>query len=189
MLDKQRDLAVSQLAKVLTSDRYLQLLDKLHAAADSPPFRGSEGLKPSTRRISQRRAAKVLPRLVRRPWRKLRREARRIGRNPTDLQLHRLRIRAKQLRYAAETAEPAVGTSARRTAKAAADLQTLLGLHHDAVVAEQRFRQLADHGSPLMAFAAGQLASEQRRVERQVRRHWLAAEKKVTSKRHHRWLL
>jgi CHAD domain-containing protein len=48
----------------------------------------------------------------------LQRRVRKGGRRPTDRELHRIRIGAKQLRNASEMADPVVGARARRTAEA-----------------------------------------------------------------------
>ncbi len=50
-------------------------------------------------------------------WHALRRQVRKSGHDPSDERLHRIRIKAKQLRYAAEAATPVMGKAARRTAK------------------------------------------------------------------------
>jgi CHAD domain-containing protein len=80
------------------------------------------------------------------------RKLRKLGRRPEDHELHQARIRAKQLRYAAEAAAPVIGKPARRSAAAAEALQTVLGEHHDAVGAEAWFQDQAASGSPRQAF-------------------------------------
>jgi CHAD domain-containing protein len=125
---------------------------------------------------------------VHRPWKKLRRHVRRVGPDPTDEQLHQVRIRAKHLRYAAEAAEPVIGKPARNSAKAAEKVQILLGSHQDSVVAEQWLREASRRGSPAAAFAAGQLTSEHRRYRQEVRRLWPGAWPELESKRARRWL-
>ena len=54
----------------------------------------------------------------------------------SDEELHRVRSLAKRCRYAAEAAAPAIGRRGQDFAKAVARLQTVLGDHQDAVVAE-----------------------------------------------------
>ena len=153
VLRTQRRSAALDLAELLDSDRYILLLDKLHAAAQRPPAIWKAG------RSGQMRASKALPRLVRRPWKKLRRKVQRAGSHPTDYELHRIRIRSKQLRYACEAASTVIGRPARKMAKAAERLQTELGNHHDAVEAEKWLRQVAAGGSEALVFSAGQLTS------------------------------
>jgi CHAD domain-containing protein len=125
--------------------------------------------------------------MVQVPWKGLQKEVRRAGQDPTDGQLHKIRIRAKQLRYAAEAAAPIVGKQATRTARGAARLQTQLGEHHDAVIAEEWLRRRAKGASSVIAFSAGQLASEQRRRPEHVRAHWSSHWRKV-NRRARTWL-
>src|SRR6185437_7242559 len=154
----QREAAAQNLTEVLGSRRYLDLLDKIHAGARRLPLRaGAE-------REVKRPARKVMPPLVRGRWRAVRRRVRRSGSHPAPAQLHRIRIKAKQLRYAAEAATPVVGKPARRMASAAERVQTVLGQHHDAVAAEDWLRsewrdQAAGTGPriavPTLSFEAG----------------------------------
>jgi CHAD domain-containing protein len=130
----------------------------------------------------------VLPTLVRRPWRKLRRTVRHAGAHPTDQQLHRIRIQAKQLRYAAEAAAPVVGKPARKMAAAAESLQTVLGDHHDAVTAEDWLRREAAGGSHALAFSAGQLVVVQRQRQARLRRQWRKVWASLDRKKVRRWL-
>ncbi len=130
----------------------------------------------------------MLPKLVRRPWRKLRRSVRLAGAHPTDNQLHQIRIRAKRLRYTAEAAAPVVGKPARRMAAAVEALQTVLGDHHDAVTAEDWFRREAATGSPAVAFSAGQLVAIQRHRQDRLRRQWRGVWSSLDRKKLRRWL-
>lgn len=69
--------------------------------------------------------------------------------DPRDAEaLHDLRIAAKRLRYVLEAAEPALGPAAAAGAKAARELQTLLGDIHDCDVLLPR---VADHRRALRA--------------------------------------
>ncbi|MGH3127806.1 MAG: CHAD domain-containing protein, partial [Gaiellaceae bacterium] len=125
-LEHERDAAHSTLLDALASRRYLKLLDGLVAAANGPSLRES----------ASEPASDVVPELVRRPWHKLEKRARKLGDSPSDEELHAVRIRTKRVRYAAEAAEPIVGKPARTFAKAAEGLQDVLGELNDAVVAE-----------------------------------------------------
>ncbi len=138
----------------MDDSRYLTVLERLDAATRSIPL-VTAAPKPNKERGVETPARKVLPGLILRRWRALRRTVRSGGRHPTDGQLHRVRIRAKQLRYAAETAAPVVGEPARRLAAAAEDLQTVLGEHHDSVAAELWLRRQALSGTRRAAFSGG----------------------------------
>ena len=189
-LVRRREATHASLLEALDTDRYLTLLDRLHASAGAPPFLGTDrsgsekgsGLHPNDP------ARRVLPKLVRRPWRKLCRTVRAAGAHPTDPQLHRIRIRAKQLRYAAEAAAPVVGKQARRMADAAEALQTVLGDHHDAVTAEEWFRREAATGSQTVAFSAGQLVAIQRQRQARLGHRWRRVWASLDRKKIRRWL-
>ncbi|HEY6471762.1 MAG TPA: CYTH and CHAD domain-containing protein, partial [Acidimicrobiales bacterium] len=123
VLSAQRRSGVLALREALESQRYLRLLDRLDAATVTPPLlisaprHGHSAVRPG------HRAQKDLPSVVDVPWRSLRKRVRKVGRTPSDAQLHRIRIGAKQLRYASELASPVVGKRARRTARRAEALQ------------------------------------------------------------------
>ncbi len=144
--------AYERLRTVLRSPRCAALLEATARVAAAPPFTG---------RAASRPAAKVLPRLVQGPLRDLRRENRRHGDVPDDEALHRMRIRVKRVRYAAELAAPVAGKKARRAARGMANLQRLLGEHHDACTAVDRLRQLGTRTELSGAWAAGALGGLQ----------------------------
>ena len=106
---------------------------------------------------------------------------------PSDEELHRVRIRGKRARYAAELAEPLAGKRARRFVQEAKRFQDVVGEHQDAVVAEERIRALAGRRKAGLAFAGraarrapGHAAREARaalpaawaRLEKRGRRAW-----------------
>jgi CHAD domain-containing protein len=101
-----------------------------------------------------------------------------------------MRIAAKRLRYASETAIPVIGKAARRTAKAAERAQTFLGEFHDAVAAEQWLRAQVDDATltPEAGFTAGILSCEQQRRQQQFRRRWRAVWKKLRRPKNRSWL-
>jgi CHAD domain-containing protein len=189
-LQDQRREASGDLTRAMVGERYLNLLDRLAAAAASPPLAGgvSAGARRSSRRMADTRAAKALPQLVDRRWRGLRRKIRRSGAHPSDRQLHLIRIAAKQLRYAAETSAPVVGRQATRMAEAAEHLQSVLGDHHDAVNAEQWLRREALFGSAEASFAAGRLVADQERIQRRLRHQWRALWRQIRGKKLRSWL-
>jgi CHAD domain-containing protein len=164
ILDRQRQGAILELGESLQSDRYLELLERLAAASSLPPLRD-----PGPGAAS---AADVFPSLVRHQYKALRHRVDQGGRHPEDAQLHRIRIGAKQLRYAAEAATPFVGKAARRTGKQAKQLQTILGEHHDAVAAEAWLRQVEGEATYLGGFAAGRLVAAARAEKVKRAKRW-----------------
>ncbi|MEO5838120.1 MAG: CHAD domain-containing protein [Acidimicrobiales bacterium] len=71
---------------------------------------------------------------TRRQWRRLRRSVRVAETEPSAENLHRVRVRAKTLRYLLDALGPVLHRSARRHAKALVALQDHLGELQDAVV-------------------------------------------------------
>ena len=169
----ERRRAASDLTGALTTQRYLDLLDRLHAAARTPPFidARADGRKGKIARPDDQ-ARHGVSAAVKKPWRSLRRAVRDAGAQPSAHELHQIRIKAKRLRYASEAAVPLVGKPARRTARAAEALQTLLGEHHDAVSAELWLSRNDVRANDRTAFVAGKLVGQQRWRQMEVNREW-----------------
>lgn len=187
-LQGEREHAGADLAAGLGTARYLNLLDRLHSAARRPPFVTTPAVRGGAAFDARMRAARALPALVRAPERKLQRAVGRMASWPSDEELHSVRIKAKQLRYAAEAAVPAVGRSAQRTAKAAAALQKILGAHHDAVGAEVWLTLAATEMSGAAGFAAGRSAAVLHGRQLELRREWRSAWRALERGKRRRWL-
>jgi CHAD domain-containing protein len=164
---------------VLDDPRYPELVARLAAAADKPR------LLPDA---EDRLARDVLPRLARRQWRRLRSEARGLDADASDDLLHRVRIRAKRCRYAAEAAAPVIGKPARRFARAAESLQDVLGAQHDAVVAEGWLNRAQRNASARQAFVIGMLAGLERVDADAGRAGWRDAWKGLDRKKLRAWM-
>ena len=148
LLDRERRAALKALTADLVGPRAMSLLDRLVAAAAAPPLVDGAGGP----------AAELLPPLVAKSWRRLRRQVRHLGDTPADEALHETRILAKRVRYAAEAVAPAAPQAAARFARHAAAIQEELGDQHDAVVAAQWLEERAGALRGRSAFAAGRLA-------------------------------
>jgi CHAD domain-containing protein len=183
-LTTQRQKALGELSTVLSGQRYLDLLDRLETAVRRLPTAADASEESDV----ENRAADVLPALVGRQWKVLRRRVRKAGDDPSDDQLHRIRIGAKQLRYAAEMAVPVMGEKARRTANAAENLQTILGEHHDSVAAVLWLHDAAMQATPAAAYRAGRLSVTQQRRQRKLRRQWPSAWGEIDRKKVRGWL-
>jgi CHAD domain-containing protein len=134
-------------------------------------------------------AADALIPLVRKPYRRLRRTVRDAGDEPTDVALHQVRIRAKRLRYACEAVAGVAGADAQRTAKNAADLQGVLGDHHDAVVAESWLRDAARAARGREeALVVGELIGFERRDQKALAAQWPGAWRKLKKRSRRRWM-
>jgi CHAD domain-containing protein len=152
--------AHARAVEALDDERYFRLLGTLDRLVAAPPLTGAD-----------RAAAKVLPGLLRRDWKRLRNRARTaLDAEPAerDPALHETRKAAKRVRYAAESAAGTLGGKADKLAKRAKHLQNVLGANQDAAVFRPELRQLAvqaqlDGGN---AFSYGRLhALEQWRAE------------------------
>ena len=174
----QRDSARRRLLRAMATERYAVLLDDLVAAAAAP------ALLPG----ADRPAAQVMPPLVAKPWKKLRKQVRKAGDDPPDDQLHQIRIRAKRARYAAEAVEPVIGKPAEDYADAVADLQSVLGDHQDAVVGEAWLREAAGSARRDVALAAGLLIAAERASAADTRERWRAVWKAASRKKLRAWL-
>jgi CHAD domain-containing protein len=171
-LRAERTQALAELLAALRGERYVGLLDRLVAAAASPRLT-AEAAGP---------ASELVPPLVRRPWRSLERTVKALPRQPDDAALHDVRIRAKRCRYAAEAAEPVLGKRGAAFARAAADLQQVLGDLNDGVVAEGWLRTWASgRRASTSVFAAGELAALERASAAEARAAWLSAWKTLVA--------
>jgi CHAD domain-containing protein len=177
-LSEQRDRARRRLLGAMAQEKYVELLDDLVAAAAAP------ALLPG----GDRPATEVMPPLVARPWKKLRKEVRKAGDDPPDEELHQIRIRAKRARYAAEAVEPAFGKPAEDFADAVADIQGVLGDHQDAVVGEAWLREAAASARRDVALVAGLLIAAERASAAGSREHWRSVWKAANRRRLRAWL-
>jgi hypothetical protein len=76
-----------------------------------------------------------------------------------------------------------LGKAAKRTARYAEQLQSVLGRHQDAVVADRWLRQQAHRDPAGVAFSAGQLSCAQDRRRGEARGQWRAAWKRIKRRR------
>ncbi|TMB91145.1 MAG: CHAD domain-containing protein [Chloroflexi bacterium] len=168
-----------RLLAAMRTRRYRDLLDRLVEAARAPALLGTASTP----------AVRSIPRLARRPWRRLRSAAAAADERSPDEQLHDLRIRAKRSRYAAEAAAAVAGKQATIFARAVAALQDTLGELHDAVVAEAWLRRQAaglDGGG--QRFAAGELVALQRNAALEARGEWPAVWDRARAKDMRSWM-
>ena len=119
----------------------------------------------------------VVPQIMRGLQKTARRRAHRARQHPTERTLHRLRIAAKHLRYAAESLSDTYGKDARRFSKLAARLQTVLGDGRDAAAALRTIAGRSD-GKPPESFVEAHLAKLARRATASWTKHWKRLKKR-----------
>ena len=165
-LERERREHLDTLRQALESRRYLALLDNLVSAVCEPPL-------DRVRQDPTKRDRRVVERLARAPWKRLRRAVAKLSDRPSDPELHEVRKRAKQARYAYEATAPILGTAASRLAKELKKLQDVLGAHQDAVVAADWLYHATVHiGDPKASYAAGRLAQVFANEHHKLRRKW-----------------
>jgi CHAD domain-containing protein len=129
--------AYTELRRALATPRYTILVLRLGRLVDGPACR---------RRGATELARPARP-AARRLLRHLARRVERLGARLAELsptELHRLRIRAKRLRYAAELLAPLFGKEAERAARRLAELQDVLGHLNDQVTGERLVERLRE---------------------------------------------
>jgi CHAD domain-containing protein len=165
-IEDQRAQDREALLEAMNSPRYPALLDRLVDGARAPHLRKGADDEPA-------RVDRAAPELLRKPWRRLRREIQRLSARPRDPELHAVRKRAKQARYALESVAPVVGKPATRAAKRLATLQDTLGDHQDAVVAAAWIERTALASDEVdTAFVAGELAQAFAAEQQRQRERW-----------------
>ncbi|HEX3630188.1 MAG TPA: CYTH and CHAD domain-containing protein [Candidatus Dormibacteraeota bacterium] len=175
-LEAESQEARGRLVLDMRSERYLEIIERLIEASRSPRVTDA----------GQQPASSLMSSLVRRDWKRLRKGVSKLPEVPSDAELHRIRIMAKRLRYAAEAAEPIAGKDATRQAEAATQLQDVLGDHQDSVTAQRWLRQ-ATQGP--QAFAAGELTAMERAAALEDRVEWHRAWKKLSRRRLRKWMI
>jgi CHAD domain-containing protein len=160
-LEKEHAGARARLMAALDSERYLALLNRLEAAAE-PPLEPEQDVG--------------LGQIWRSEHRRLRTAVKSLPEDPDDESLHAVRIRVKRARYAGELA------GLEGYVNAAKRLQDVLGEHQDAVVAEERLRELAAAVPARVALAAGRLVERQRERRRNARDSWREAWEKLAKR-------
>ena len=117
----------------MVSPRYRAFLEQLVDAARAPRLN----------HVADAPAEQVLPALVDKAWKKLKKEVALLRLDGPSDEWHEARIRAKKARYAAEAVAPVMGEDVKRFAKALSGVTEVLGEHQDAWVAQHTLKALA----------------------------------------------
>jgi CHAD domain-containing protein len=165
--------------EVLDEERYLSLLERLVDAAWSPRLT----------ELARERAESVLPALVRRSWRKLGVGVARVRETDAPGDYHRVRIKAKRVRYAVEAVGPAFGKPAARFAAQVERIQEVLGEHQDAVTAQETLRRLVQTSPGRgVGFTCGLLHALEERRAAAARAEFAEVWPEVARRRYRAWL-
>jgi CHAD domain-containing protein len=167
--------AHTRVAEARGGDRHARLVEQMNLLWDSPQFTDK----------AEKPAVELMPTLLHRSWRDVRGAGRTAKKEPTDQNLHKLRIRSKGLRYGCETVALVAGDPARRTTRATKTLQGKLGDLHDTCVSVEWLEALAeDH--PELARSTEGLLVVQRATATVTRRGWKKDLKEI-ERRWHKW--
>jgi CHAD domain-containing protein len=132
-------------------------------------------------------SAPLVAQRMRRRFRRLRKAVRRLDARSSMDDYHRVRRRAKQLRYALESGAGMCGKAAQDMLRALRRMQDKLGAQHDAYVANKRLGALAaDPASglpPVTLFLMGRLAEHHKRITADARRTVAKSWRRVRGKR------
>jgi CHAD domain-containing protein len=170
-LRRERAEARTNLAEVFADDGYGSLLASIAAFLDGAPSAGA------TRRWRSFKVSDGVDKYLKRSLKRVRKLGRKVGAEAHASDLHRLRIRAKRLRYEIEFFAEAY-PSLKRAAREAKALQELLGEHQDACAAIERLRAYAralrKHGGTPMPPALTRLVASEKNKSRDVRQRFAA---------------
>lgn len=128
-IDAARSVRLSQLREDLSSDRFESLVGTLRSAGDHRRYDTALAGAPFEL---------VAPDILRRQYLKVKE----LGSVTEPAQIHRLRKRAKRLRYVSDCFTDSYGKAADRFSGALRALQDLLGQYQDDVVAEQLLAEI-----------------------------------------------
>lgn len=133
LLQQDRRAARRRMLEALDSARYERLKIALVSLA---------ALEHRLPRLADKPAAKAMPQLIRRRYRRARRLADALNEASPPPDFHAARIQCKRLRYALDCAAPLYGRPARAVIKRLAVIQDVLGHYQDAQVGIARMRDL-----------------------------------------------
>jgi CHAD domain-containing protein len=172
-LKAEREKAYQMALEEMKSARYVGFISKLQDAAERPAV---EDLDYTLRDAAARQ------------FRKLRNTVRSLKPSPSDAELHRVRIKTKRARYAAELAQGRDGKAIVRFIKRAGRLQELLGRHQDAVLAERYVEGFLKYqGRRQAAFTAGLLAARASQRREEVREDFWPSWKRLKKRGKRAW--
>jgi CHAD domain-containing protein len=181
----QRKEAQARVTVLLSSDRYVDLHERLVAAAAKPP----------TTEAASAPAGDALPPLVRKAYKRLARRAQAVLDNEEKLpggapdeEWHQARIAAKRARYAGEAVTPVLGSDAKAFAEQMERVTEVLGEHQDAADAGAAIQAMAANADASASFTLGVLFAAERERVTSTRREFARLWPKVSRRKWRRWL-
>jgi len=172
-LQSDREQAHQMLLDEMKSARYVGFVSKLRDATEAPAIVNLEY---------------TLTDAAARQFCKLRKTVRKLNGALSNAELHRIRIKTKRARYAAELAQEGDSKAIGRFIKAATRFQDLLGVHQDAVLAERYVEGFLKYqGRRQAAFTAGLLAARANQRREEVREEFWFEWKRLKKRGNRAW--
>jgi CHAD domain-containing protein len=156
-LEARRADARAALLEAMGSERYLALLDDVEAFAADPPLEKGSDTKLSA--------------IWWKETKRLRKAVDRLDSDPSDEDLHAVRILVKRARYAAELAANELGDLGAAFVERAKTAQDVLGMHQDASVGSELIESWAGD-RPELQDAATRLLQREARWKLEARADW-----------------
>jgi CHAD domain-containing protein len=174
----ERARARARMLRALDSEPTRRWIHTLTAATDAPPAANDAGAAT---------VGVVMPQRVRRRFRRLRKAVRRLRADSSMEDFHKVRRRAKQLRYALDSGAALFGKPADEMLKALRRMQDKLGAYQDAHMARNHLNALAADPAcalpPATLFHMGRLAEHHSRVTGEAHSTVTRAWRKVRGRR------
>jgi CHAD domain-containing protein len=175
----ERERARARMLRALDSAATRRWLQVLTAATEAPAVKS-----PGTTSVT---VAAVMPPRVRRRFRRLRKAVRRLRSDSSMDDYHRVRRRAKQLRYALDSGAIRYGKPAEEMLRALRRMQDKLGALQDAYMARTHLSALASDPAcalpPATLFVMGKLAEHHARLTSSTRTTVTKSWRKVRGRR------
>lgn len=177
-LEHERARARARMMRALDSETTRRWLQTLATASEAAPAEADANVVT---------VAAVMPRRVRRRFRRLRKAVRQLRPSSSMDDYHKVRRRAKQLRYALESGVFTYGRPAEEMLKALRRLQDRLGAQQDAYMARSHLTALAADPAcglpPATLFLMGKLAEHHARLTTEARATVTRCWRKVRGRR------
>jgi len=183
-LDARHEAASKAMREALQSERCRRLFESLQQSAEHPPLRDA----------ADKPCRKVLPPLVQKSWKRLKKDAEDLDADSPDSAFHEVRKRAKRARYTAELIAPTLGrrvsSKAKRFIRLTTAVQDVLGEHQDMTVAITEVENLLPRHLDDQEFqkAAEILLARLRRTSDDSRSAFFDLWPKLAKKKARRWL-
>lgn len=182
-LAPRREKARAALDEALNSDRYIGFIHRVTALTEDDALVIE----------SPGKAREVLPALVWRIWKKLRKSGRALSPESDEADFHRARILAKRARYSAETVASYLPSKQKKRledfAEGAESVQNILGEHQDAAFARNIIREIAAERphDVRISSCVGTLVERQKAIAEERRGEFFGGWKRLDRKKNTKW--